>query len=95
MDYFKYDAINYRDMLIWDNPIVINWDKQVVAREYISKHGGITKHTSVRSKPNQKWETVLTYENKGETLSKELLLNIQQLENKIKENELWSQLCLA
>jgi len=52
LGYFKYDAISYRDMLIWDNPIVINWDKQVVAREYLIKNGGITDHTKVRSQPN-------------------------------------------
>ena len=35
LGYFEYDDISYRDTLIWDHPSVINWDKQVIAREHI------------------------------------------------------------
>ena len=78
LDYFKYERAHYRDLLIWDNPIVVNWDKQVVAKQYLMKYGGITKTQSIRSKPVSKWEVVLTYENKDQfkRFSKEFLLEV-------------------
>ena len=79
LGYFKYEKQGYRDLLIWDNPIVINWDKQVVAKEHLMKYGGMSTTKSLRSKANAKWETVLTYENKVDSphgLSKEFLLAV-------------------
>lgn len=85
LGYFEYDLLGYRDLLIWDEPSVVSWDKQVLARAHIQKNGGISKQKAIRSKSNQKWETVLTYENKQESnLPKEYLLKISKFEEEIK-----------
>jgi len=49
--------------MIWDDPIIVNFDKISLAKEYIDKYGGNGAEKPTRISPVELWSTILLYEN--------------------------------
>jgi len=55
LGYFDQDPQSDRDFLIWDDPIIVNFDKLFLAKEYIEKYGSGDGDKPTRLSPVENW----------------------------------------
>jgi len=85
LGYFDIAPQNDRDFLIWDDPIIQNFDKLNLAKDYIDKYGADDSVKPIRVAPVELWATIILYESENADskyglLEKENLLKMQKIE---------------
>ena len=89
--YFNLNDNESRDFLIWDDPMVVAWDKLSVGEEYVTAKSGSGSVQPLRMTQDKSLNPVIFYssENGGSLLDKSNLLKVKEIEDYVKGLDYW------
>lgn len=91
-EFYKFDKPYYRDYLIWDDPIIQNWDKRAAGLAYIESRDN--KDKAERFQNSEEWTATFIYQNnQSETGLLGFLSKIKALEKEIEQFGKWKDFC--
>ena len=92
-EFYKFDKPYYRDYLIWDDPIIQNWDKRAAGLIYIESRDN--KDKAERFQLNDEWTVTFIYENNKTETGGILgfLGKIKDFEKEISQFGEWNNFC--